>query len=97
MSNYRRKSNLKSSPSAESKATVHDNTRPRRSSGELDLRKQSGSRVIKAKTAAHGPSTPVSARAPSLKLPIELFRAGWTSLDEEWWPGNEALGVSRNR
>lgn len=97
MSSYRRKSNLKSSPSAESKATVQDNTRPRRSSGELDLRKQSDSRVIKAKTVSYGPSTPVSARAPSLKLPTELFRAGWTSLDEEWWPGNEALEVSRNR
>ena len=97
MSSYRRKSNLKSSPNAESKATVHDNARPRRSLGELDLSKQSGSRIVKAKAATHGPSTPGSARAPSLKLPTELFRAGWTSLDEEWWPGNEALEVSRNR
>lgn len=58
---------------------------------------QPTSRSRKAKSAAHSPSTPVSARAPSLKLPEELFRAGWTSLDDEWWPGSESFEVAKNR
>ncbi len=96
MSGLRRKSSLQSPTKPECKAYT-EGTIKTTCSRESEPSVQPTSKGRKAKSTAHSPSTPVSARAPSLKLPEELFRAGWTSLDDEWWPSSEALETTKNR
>ena len=97
MSDLRRKSSLQSPVEPGCKASTEGNIRIGRISKDSDPSVQPNSKIRKAKSSTHSPNTPVSARAPSLKLPEELFRAGWTSLDDEWWPSSEALEVTKNR
>ena len=97
MSGLRRKSSLQSPIKPDCKASTEGNIRTNRYSRDSEPSVQPNNKSRKAKSTTHSPSTPVSARAPSLKLPEELFRAGWTSLDDEWWPSSEALEITKNR
>jgi len=99
MSSSRRKSSLQTNSRPDKKTSADGNiiTKARRTPSETEPSTQNSSRNTKARSTVSSPSTPVSPRAPSLKLPEELFRAGWTSLDEEWWPSKESLEATRNR